>query len=166
MSISSKQLEFLKKSIYTDNVERKTLISKYGNSRPIQCIGTRGIYYMDEEGPAIPRQCVRPLNDKCTITENSQKLYCEDTIFWHTTGGLVVILLIIFMSAALILSLAYLYLYKNKSCQSCLKSIKNMICGRDERLVTHVDSDLLNSLGNTPKFNPNGSSIQNEYRIL
>ena len=166
MSISSKQLAFLKKNVYTDNVKQKTLISKYGNSRPIQCIGSRGIYYMEEEGSAIPKQCVRPVSDKCTITENSQKLYCEDTVFWHTTGGLVVILLMIFMSAALILALAYLYLYKNKSCPSCLKSIKNMICGRNERLVTHVDSDLLNSLSNTPKFNSNGSSVQNEYRIL
>ena len=72
------------------------------------------------------------------------------------------------MSAALMLSLAYLYLYKNKSCPSCVKHLKNKIFGRNERLVSNVDSDLLhnssftNSLGKRAGVD-NG---EYEYRVL
>ena len=168
MSISSKQLQFLKTNIYTDEIKQKTLISKYGNVRPIQCLGERNVYYIDNDATHIPNRCVRPTNGLCMATENSNKLLCEGTIFWYTTAGVVVILLIIFMSAALMLSLAYLYLYKNKSCPSCVKHLKNKIFGRNERLVSNVDSDLLhnssftNSLGKRAGVD-NG---EYEYRVL
>ena len=143
MSISSAQLDFLKNNIYTDDVKRKTLISKCGNTRPIQCLGKRNTYDIDSKNTGIPKKCVRPQNNKCTVNENSEKMLCEDTIFWYTTAGVVILLLIIFLSAALSISLAYLYLYKNKSCPSCLKHMKNKVFGRNERLVSNVDSDLI-----------------------
>jgi carbonic anhydrase 2 len=163
MSISSKQLQFLKTNIYTDDIEQKTLISKYGNVRPIQCLGKRNIYYIDNDDTRIPKRCVRPTNGLCMETENSDKLLCEGTIFWYTTAGVVVILLIIFMSAALMLSLAYLYLYKNKSCPSCLKHMKNKIFGRNERLVSNVDSDLLHNSSFTDSLGKRAGVDNGDY---
>ena len=122
--------------------------------------------YIDNDNTYIPKRCVRPSSNKCMETENSIKLLCEGTIFWYTTAGVVVILLIIFMSAALILSLAYLYLYKNKSCPSCLKHMKNKIFGRNEKLVSNVgslhNSSFTNSIGKRAGVD-NG---EYEYRIL